>query len=176
MSGREQHRGLHALSSAGVYLASVALLLLMGYVVLNVVLRYLGHPLPGVTEISGRWMMVPLVFAGIAVAQFKGEHLTVSSLVELCDKRLQRALVHVAIALDVIFMAMVGYFGFRGAEKSRGVGETGIDSGVALWPTRYLVPICTVLIVLGTYVLWRTSRSEATGQGLGGIAPSETRG
>lgn len=153
-------------SSVGPLLAGVERLLrgaavllmyaLMGYIVIGVILRYTGRPLPGVAEISGQILMAPLVFIGIVVAQMRDEHLTVGLLAQDGRARadrfagLQREFWMVAFAL------LVAIYGWVQAMDSRAVGERGIDSGAPLWIMRFTVPVLALALILHTVLTLRS--------------------
>ncbi|WGX97039.1 TRAP transporter small permease [Nocardioides sp. L-11A] len=132
--------------------AALLLLSLMGYVIVSVIMRAAGAPLSGVAEISGRWLMAPLVFAGIAVALARGEHLSVDALRVPAGSRAAVLVSVLRFVMLVALMALITWYGWEAAVEARAQGERGIDSGHAVWLSRFGVPLmgitCIVLAVL----------------------------
>lgn len=135
-----------------IALQSVAVLTLwaiMLYTVGNVVSRMVGAgPLPAVIELITRWWMVPLVFAGWALAHLGNEHIRVEFISDIANSAVRTALYWVNHALLLLFLALVTFGGWLGAQQNRLRGEYGIDTGAPVWVTRYAVPILTALFIL----------------------------
>lgn len=134
-----------ALSTIAVFL----LYALMAYVTIAVAMRYIGSPLAGVPEISGRVLMPPLVFIGIVVAQMRGEHLVV----ELIDTKHRRTELLTRYHREfwmVVFALSLTIYGWSEAMHSMELRTTGIDSGFPVWIVRFVVPILGVALILFT--------------------------
>lgn len=158
--------------------AVLSLWAIMMYTVGNVVSRVLGGgPLPAVIELITRWWMVPLVFAGWALAHLGNEHIRVEFVSGLANTAVRESLYWINNVLLVLFLALVTYGSWFGAQQNRLRGEYGIDTGAPVWTTRYAIPILTALfIVLILADMWRKLRTSARSIATAEAHTAETQG
>lgn len=134
-----------AMQAVGV----LSLWAIMLYTVGNVASRLMGAgPLPAVIELITRWWMVPLVFAGWTLAHLANEHIRVEFVSGLANTAVRETLYWVNQILLVLFLVLLTYGSWMGAQQNRLRGEYGIDTGAAVWTTRYAVPILAALFVV----------------------------
>lgn len=143
--------------------AVLALWAIMLYTVGNVVSRMVGAgPLPAVIELITRWWMVPLVFAGWALAHLGNEHIRVEFISDIATTSVRTTLYWANNALLILFLALVAAGGWLGAQQNRLRGEYGIDTGAPVWVSRYAVPILTALFVLLIIIdVWKKFRPQS---------------
>lgn len=145
------------MKKAVTFLGAAALLLMMTYTVANVIVRSVtGVPLPAAVELTTRWWMVPMVFAGWVIAHWAREHIIVDFVVDGARPRVRAVMAVVNAVILIFFLALLAYAGFAGALENQARGEYGIDTGWPVWITRYAVPFFA-LVFIG-YVLsdgWR---------------------
>lgn len=143
--------------------AILSLWAIMLYTVGNVVSRLAGFgPLPGAIELVTRWWMVPLVFAGWALAHLGNEHIRVEFISDLSNRTIRNALYWINNALLLLFLSLLTVGSFLGAQQNRLRGEYGIDTGAPVWITRYAVPIlAAIFIVLIVADIWKKLATPA---------------
>lgn len=149
-------------------IASISLLAIMLYTVANVASRTLGMgPLPAVIELITRWWMVPLVFAGWVLAHVANEHIRVEFVSESAGIVVRGILNWVNSLLLLVFLALVAWGSWLGAQDNRFRGEFGIDTGAPVWLTRYVVPVMAVvfiLVLVADLVKRRSARGGVTAE------------
>lgn len=129
--------------------ALICLLLLVGTVVLNVVLRYgFGSPLPGTIEYVSYWYMVPIAFLSFGLTESADEHIDAPILSHSLSKGLQRELFLLGRAMFVIVMVAIAWWGWQEAVTMYEIGERGGAAGTPIWPTRFFVPIGAIACAL----------------------------
>lgn len=170
------------MKNAVTVIGGAALLLMMVYTVANVVVRTItGVPLPSAVELTTRWWMVPLVFAGWVIAHWAREHIIVEFVVDSARPRVRAVMTGINACLLVLFLALIAYAGFAGAFENQARGEYGIDTGWQVWITRYAVPLFAVVFI-GSVIAdgWQalarrrttTGDGEQPGSRGGGTAPA----
>lgn len=149
-------RGRTSLASLASIAGSIPLILMLGYVVASSIGRYaFDSPLPATTEFVARWWMLPVAYFGLLVAHQRQEHIRVTLLADRLGDRARRRLQLFAESLFMIYVAAIGWNGLVSANMARSRGEYGVDSGLAVWPSRYVIPVAafgTVALVLATWL------------------------
>lgn len=156
------------LRTAITLIGAAALLLMMFYTVLNVIVRAtVGTPLPAAIELTTRWWMIPLVFAGWILAHHVREHIIVDFVVDGAGSRVRTAMAVINGLLLILFLALIAYAGLLGAMENQARSEYGIDTGWPVWLTRYVIPAFAVIFIgylLHDAVRWLARRRHAQKQ------------
>lgn len=131
----------------------LGLLVVVAPVTLQIIARSLfGISITGVSEVTVNYGMVLLVFAGLAVAQDRNEHLRVTLLPENLGDQGRRISEIFALALVLVICIAISWFGLEAALIAFREGEYAIDSGMPVWPSRFVVPL-TVMCMAALLVL-----------------------
>ncbi len=142
-----------------LWLALCVGLLMMLHIAAEVVGRVVfNHPLEATTEIVAGYYMVAVVFLPLAWVARQDDHIVV----ELFTRRLKpRTILRIDLAAALLTLAYIGFFTLQTVLKA--IEETGAGevwetaSGyVAIWPSRWLLPISGALMTL--HVLLRVLR------------------
>ena len=83
---------LASLSQLWAFFACVAVVLMMTHISLDVLLRWIGLPIPATVTIVPHYYMLPIVFLPLALAEKNDAHITVEILVQLFRNRVQKVL------------------------------------------------------------------------------------
>ena len=91
------------------YLSAAIILLLMTYVLMEVIMRYVfNSPLPG--HLEGAELLLPMiVFFAISYTQAKNDHVGMSLIVELLPTPLQRFTTIFTLTLSLLTCAVLAY-------------------------------------------------------------------
>jgi TRAP-type C4-dicarboxylate transport system permease small subunit len=135
-------------NAAGVF-GGIGILLLLLHVVADVASRHvLNRPLHGTLEISQYWYMPIIVFLGLAIAERTDQHISAPIIYDRLKPGLQLELAAIATVLSVLLLTGFAWFGFEEAVTLMQQGAAGIVSQVPIWPTRFLVPLGSLLFAL----------------------------
>lgn len=136
-------KAVDALITLDLVIAGLALMAMLVHVVLDVVLREVHVPFSGTLEIVSFWYMVALVFLAIPVAQAHGHHIKVELFTVAISPRTQKmidiAVLLACAALLVVFVWVSVEEALRQTSRHAMV-EAGTGT-IAVWPTRWLVPL-----------------------------------
>lgn len=137
---------LARLDRAAARLAAVAIVVMMAVGAADVVLTWLGRPLPGAFELTES-LMVACVFLAIAQAQAANHHIRVDVLLRAAGPQSRAALDVIAHLGSLVLYGAIAYFGWRQFGTSFAGGEYA--SGIvrfALWPARLALALGTTLM------------------------------
>lgn len=84
-------QGIHTASKWGLWISSAFLFIMMLGVVVDVVMRLIGHPIKGFYDI-GEVLMAALVYAAVGYTQFDKSHVRVDLLLMKLPRRVARSL------------------------------------------------------------------------------------
>lgn len=130
-------------------LSAVFVLLLMILVVADIFGRYLfNSPVPMTYEV-GSFMMVFIVFLGLAYTQRMGAHIRVEFLTLRLSQRLRVRLDLVASILGLLLYATITYQGYYWSLTSYQVGDyvAGLIN-IPRWPSQFMVPLGAAILCL----------------------------
>jgi TRAP-type C4-dicarboxylate transport system permease small subunit len=131
------------LSTALMFIAGIALMLMMVQMVIDVFMRnFFRSPIEGSLEIVSNYHMVAVVFLPLALVERRNEHITVDLFVNMMPAGAQRLVRIIGYIVCAIFFGLLTY-------------QTGIDAFEAwernellmssifiiLWPAKMLLPI-----------------------------------
>jgi TRAP-type C4-dicarboxylate transport system permease small subunit len=124
------------------FIGGAGVLLLLSTILADATLRFaFNQPIPGTVEYVSYWYMVPIAFCGIALAERYGEHVDAPLIFDRLPARLRREFTVVGKVLFLAVLVAMWWWGWEEAVRQYGFGERGAAAGVAIWPTRFLVPI-----------------------------------
>lgn len=165
---RPTDRAIQLPMSFFVWIGSVAIVLMMLHVVIDVFSRIaFNHPLDGTTEIVSRFYMVLVIFMPLAYVCHHEGHI----LVELFTKNLSRRnLARLEAAIGVVTFVYVAWFAWETlvesylSYESQELAETA-DGFMEVWPSRFVLPIGLGLMLIYTVYRFfedvRIARGEA---------------
>jgi TRAP-type C4-dicarboxylate transport system permease small subunit len=150
-------------------IASVALVAMMLHVIAHGLSRHLfDAPFYGTNEIVAFWYMPVLVLFGLLAAQIRGEHISVTILVDSLAPRARVGMLLLGRALGFLISVAFAWYGLGEALEQYDVGTTAGITTIPMWPITFLVPIAFVLLAL-LYAVTPIDPKAAAGHG----APSE---
>jgi TRAP-type C4-dicarboxylate transport system permease small subunit len=126
----------------------VALFLMMGLTVVDVIGRFLfNSPILGSFEIT-QYLIVVMIFSFIGNAQAEKWHVSVEILVNTFPKRVQ-ALIDLFNALvGVLLMAVISWMGFEKAFESMATGDSPMNLPVPQYPFVFFLAIgCAIMCI-----------------------------
>jgi len=134
-------------------------LLMMLHITAEVIGRVVfNRPLEGTTEIVAGYYMVAVVFLPLAWVARRDDHI----IVELFTRRLKpRTILRIDVGVGLLTLAYIAFFpwqtGLKAIEETTAGEVWETASGfVAIWPSRWLLPVSGALMTL--YVLLRILR------------------
>jgi TRAP-type C4-dicarboxylate transport system permease small subunit len=139
-------------------LAALCLLLMMGQIVLDVLLKYLlNTPIEGNLEIVSYYYMVGVVFLPLAMVELRHEHINVDLFVRLLPMAGQCFVYVFGSLVSAVFFAVLAYQTFLDALEATRVGEIMMGSiYVTIWPSRWALPVGFTLVCLAVLLhTWR---------------------
>lgn len=123
--------------------AAVCLVLMMGQIVVDVVLKYvLNRPIQGNLEIVSFYYMVGVVFLPLAFVELRHEHISVDLFVLMMPKAVRRVIYALGSLVAAVFFALLAYQTFLDAVKATRIGEVMMGTNfVPIWPSRWFLPV-----------------------------------
>ena len=143
------NRALGCLVRGANLLSAVFVLLLMILVIADILGRYLfNSPVPMTYEV-GSFLMVFIVFLGLAYTQRQGAHIRVEFLTLRLSSRTRAILDIVASSLGFLLYITIVYQGFMWSWTSWQVGDyvAGLVN-IPRWPSQFIVPIGSAILCL----------------------------
>jgi len=130
-------------------IASLALLAMMIHVVAHGLRRHaFNAPFYGTNEIVAYWYMPVLVLVGLLAAQIRGEHISVTILVDSLASKARTAMLVMGRALGFLVSIGFAWYGLAEAVKKYDMGTTAGITTIPMWPITFLVPVVFVLLAL----------------------------
>lgn len=144
---------MKALASALGILATLATLVMMVAIAIDVVYRALyNRSVPGVLEIS-ETALVTAVFLGLAYTGATNSHIAVDLLTERLPARVTRWVLTVAWLLSTIFLGWITYATFVRASASLAAGEKRMGLVAwPIWPARWIIVVGLAAMLLVSVV------------------------
>ena len=130
-------------------LSAIFVLLLMILVIADILGRYLfNSPVPMTYEV-GSFLMVFIVFLGLAYTQRQGAHIRVEFLTLRLSSRTRAILDIVASSLGFLLYVTIVYQGFIWSWTSWQVGDyvAGLVN-IPRWPSQFMVPVGSAILCL----------------------------
>jgi len=141
LAGRLFDRAVNGVVLSASVIAGLAVLAMTLIVTMDVVLRYAFTPTKWVHEFS-TYLMVVLVFMGLAYALKEDAHITVDALTARLPRRVQDWMKVINSTLFLVFTILLCYFNwhlFKQSFTSKSTSYTSVD--VILWPTQLFMPL-----------------------------------
>lgn len=170
-----RHRLLHLLNRILVVGATLALVVMMVHIVLNVVLRVaFNRPIYGTFEIVEYWYLPVVALLGLVAAQLMREHIQVTAFTDLLPAGQRKILHGVALALTaalcLVITVMSLQLGIEDAAHRTTAGVTDIPA----WPLQLAVPVAFLLLGLLLFappveVAETEEQAELAGEHLPGV-------
>lgn len=144
------HKFNWVISRLLLYVAGLALLMMVFLVVGNIVMRQVSSSFGGTTEIVG-WLTAVVVALSLAYSQVSKAHIELDLLVEHLPVRLQSGLYVLVSGASFLFFSMVAWklweYGFSAMQR----GSLSQTLRIAFYPVVYLVALgflafCFVLL------------------------------
>lgn len=142
-------RGLGWVVRAANLISAGCVLILVVLVIADILGRYLlNSPVPMTYEV-GSFLMVFIVFLGLAYTQRMGAHIRVEFLTLRLSPRVRAILDIVASTLGLLLYATIVYQSFIWARASWQVGDyvAGLIN-IPRWPSQFVVPLGAALLCL----------------------------
>ena len=142
-------RCLGGIVRAANLISAVCVLILMVLVIADIFGRYLlNSPVPMTYEV-GSFLMVFVVFLGLAYTQRMKAHIRVEFFTLRLSERARAALDIVASGLGLLLYAIITYQSFVWALASWRVGDyvSGLVN-IPRWPSQFMVPLGSALLCL----------------------------
>lgn len=160
--GRLLGRVVDATTIVGAF----AVALMMVHITADVVGKFLFlSPVPATIALVSHYYMVVVAFLPLAFAERSDGHITVEVVTELLPMRMQHHLGAFATLLSAIVFGLLTWRTFPEAMTKHEIGAFLIELGikVPIWPSYYLLPIGTGLMVL--VLLYKLARYVRGGEG-----------
>lgn len=141
---RAAGRYLGGLAAALSMIAEITVALMMLHIAFEVTMRYVfGISVPGTLTMVSKYYLPAVVFLPLALAERRGNHISVEVLTQLMPGWVQRALGIAAWLLSTVVFAVLAYQTFLDALKKTRIGSFDLDSGYQFdtWPSFYLLPV-----------------------------------
>ncbi|MEC9347493.1 MAG: TRAP transporter small permease [Pseudomonadota bacterium] len=143
--------------AAGLGLVADALVaLMMLHIAFEVMMRYVfGISVPGTLTLVSKYYLPAVVFLPLALAERRGNHISVEVLTQLMPQRVQGVLDVLARLLAMTVFGVLTYQTWLDAMKKTRTGAFELDFGYQFitWPSYYLLPIgfgaITLVLVCG---------------------------
>lgn len=145
---------------------AIAVALMMVQITADVIGKFIFlSPVPATITLVSNYYMVVVAFLPLAYAERGNGHITVEVLTELMPMPVQRHLGAFATLLSALVFALLTYRTFPEAMNKQDIGTFIMEQGtkVPTWPSYYLLPIGTGLMVL--VLLFKLVRYVRGGEG-----------
>lgn len=153
------------LTQALTVLAGIAALGLAAHMVLDVCLRFFANaPIEGTIEYVTYWWMPVMVFCAMAITQHRGEHIDLPMLHERLPHRMRAVATALINTATLVFVGLIGWYGVENALAQTAVGEFTSATNTLVWPTRWIVPVGTAVLVLQLIVEIKHAVQAARGK------------
>ena len=150
------------------FFACVAVVLMMAHISLDVLLRWIGLPIPATVTIVPHYYMLPIVFLPLALAEKNDSHITVEILVQLFRNRLQRILAVCGWLFSAGVFSILFYQTFLDALDKMSVGTfmIEVDWKIPIWASYFFLPVgFGFVIVVFLYKIIATITESESGLG-----------
>lgn len=144
-------RILAGVSTAGGFIAGIALMSMLMLIMADVLMKYLmDQPITGTLEIVSYYFMPLAVYLALPYVERTGEHISVPLVTERLPEPVRRALAIVVALLSAGYLLIVAWACGRKALALTQSGDSVnvIFFDLVIWPARWLVPIAFVLLAI----------------------------
>lgn len=136
-------KSIVVLSRILVLVCSIALVLMMLQVTLDVAGKYFFHtPFPGSEAIVASYYMVAIVFLPLAWVEVTREAIVVEIIYNISNKYIQFLMVILGALATVVCYGFLAWFLWEPAMHAYSIGEYESSTwDVVTWPSKFLLPI-----------------------------------
>ncbi|WP_216829671.1 TRAP transporter small permease [Alkalihalobacterium elongatum] len=145
------YKGFNVIKNGGLILAGIAVFLMMGFIVVDVLLRNVfSASLSGSYEIIQRYLMPLAVFPAIAITYSSGLMPKITMFVEKLSGKVQYIINLFLLFLEIFVMILIFYYSWRYAIQGLQAGVTFPAGGkmYPLYPVLFLVPLGFALLTI----------------------------
>ena len=160
-AGDGLNKGLGWLVSASAMASATIVVVLMVLVTADVTGRYVfNNPVPMTYEV-GAFMLVFVVFLGMAYTQRMGSHIRVEFLTLRMTPKVRASFNLLAYTLGILLYGAIFYQGFRWAYDGFQIGEyvAGLVN-IPKWPSMFVVPFGALLLCFQFFADWLRHAGE----------------
>lgn len=131
-------------------LSMIGLALMMVLITADAMARYLFHEsIPAVYNITESYLMVLVVFVGMAYAHYKDDHIQFELVINLLSSRVRKYLNIVTHLIALVFFAAIGYEGLLLTQDAWvSNASTGGIVSVPMYLSYIWVPLGSFMLVL----------------------------
>jgi len=151
------------ISAVLMWIALAAGTLMMLHVSVDVAARsFFRAPLYGTTEIVAAYYMIAIAFLPWAWITKRDQHIAADVFTDLMPPKLRRAVFALALVLTIVFVTLFTYQTLLAAIKQTRGNESWL-AGIyylAVWPSRWLLPLAGVLMLLQLIVRLASTLTE----------------
>lgn len=148
-----KNKGIKHLLNLDIYIASIALVLLVGVTFLGVIMRYIvGDPFGWIEEVQAA-LIVWVVFSAGGAAYRTGNHSSIEILYELFPKPIQKLL---QMLIGVVVTAVIGYLCHTSLKYLQLFVQTGRTTAVlnlSFVAIYSIVPISCILQIFNYFLV-----------------------
>lgn len=137
-------RAIGGLASGLGLVADILVAMMMLHIALEVTMRYVfGISVPGTLTLVSKYYLPAVVFLPLAIAERRGNHISVEVLTQLMPAAVQRVLEHLGRLLSLVVFGVLTYQTWLDALKKTRTGAFELDFGYQFmtWPSYYLLPV-----------------------------------
>jgi C4-dicarboxylate transporter DctQ subunit len=138
--------------AAGIACAGILIVVL-----LQVIGRLVGHPLPW-TEEATRFLFIWMVFLGLAAGFRTVESARVVVFLVMGRRIFQRLAVPIYVGSSVFFFGLMGWTGFTLMRQQIMMNETAATVPIPMWLIGMVMPVSAVIAILAIFESLRTRR------------------
>tara|TARA_R110002096_G_scaffold378647_1_gene572722 strand:- start:240 stop:818 length:579 start_codon:yes stop_codon:yes gene_type:complete len=148
----------------------VAVALMMLHITIDVAGKFIFNiPVPATIALVSNYYMVVVAFLAIAFAETRNGHITVEVLTELFPYRVQKHLYSWSYLISATVYGLITYRSWNEAVRAQDSGTFIMEQSTKLltWPSYYLLPIGTglmVLVVLYRFLIYLTGAKSGLGE------------
>lgn len=148
LAGRLFSRAVNRITLVACGVAGLAVLVMTLIITMDVVLRYAFTPTKWVHEFS-TYLMVVLVFLGLAYALKEDAHIKVDFLVVRLPRRIQDWMKVIHSILFLVFTTILCYFNWHMFTESFALKTRSFTSvDVIIWPVQLFMPVGLAILGL----------------------------
>lgn len=132
------------LANVLIWIGALAMIAMMLNICADVAARFfLGTPITGTLELVTYLYMISVVFLPLAMTQLEERHVIVEVFSQRLPGPVIRWIDRFAMLLSAGYVGFIGWWGMQEAIRATARNEviTIVSTDVPLWPTRWLIPL-----------------------------------
>lgn len=153
-------RAVERLCDVLLSIATVAGMLVTGFVALSSIMRYvLGQPLAYTEELVGL-LFATMVFLSLPYCTMQGRHIEVTILTDRFPPAARRWSQRVSALLVLVFCVWYGSFAWEFVSTSWRVNAKSDMGSIVLWPWMASMIVALILIAAAVLARWRIGQTQ----------------